>query len=64
MEKCLLCEKFPFCGNEKETCIDFKKRGIEYEKLKKKTEQKEKENFPGSSMNMDIVQEGDNNSLE
>ena len=43
MDKCLMCVRFPFCGNEKETCIDFKKRGIEYEKLKKKTEQKEKE---------------------
>lgn len=63
--KCINCGRFPFCKEaDKEECKDFIKRRLEDEKLKKKTEQKEKENFPENSTNMVLTQEEGNNIVD
>jgi hypothetical protein len=63
---CIRCGKFPFCkeAKERQECKDFIKRRLEDEKLKKKTEQKEKEKSPENLTNMVLTQEEDDNIVD
>lgn len=56
MNICLKCARFPFCIGE----CKFIKRGYDYEKLERKTEQKENESFQENLTNTDLTQEEDN----